>query len=121
MLIDNGWKLRKLAQENHSLTEDTWDSLLNFCFFDAFDHQQCCLYDYEHKKYKILWRNRGGIYYLNYWTTWEKFDEQSDVISHEDTLKVIESFFEKVEEIKKRNIEKEEKKTAKMLADTLSD
>jgi hypothetical protein len=43
------------------------------------------------------------------------------VISHEDALKVIKSFFEKVEEIKKRNIEKEGEKTAKMLADTLSD
>ena len=41
---------------------------------------------------------------------WEINDEKSDVISHEDALKIIESIFAKVDEIKKYNIEKEEEK-----------
>lgn len=120
--VDRQWrKCKKLAEEWHFLTKEGGNFLIDFKYNELFNRKECALYDYEHKKYKRLWRNRWGIYYLNYWTTWEKFDEQSDVISYEDALKVIESFFEKVEEIKKRNIEKEEKKTAKMLADTLSD
>ncbi len=113
-------KCRKLAEEWYSLTEDGGNFLINFRFVELFNRKECTLHDYEHNIYKKLWRNRGGIYYLNYWTTWEKFDEESDVISYEDALKVIESFFKKVEEIKKRNIEKEKKKTAKILAETLS-
>ena len=120
--VDKQWrKCKKLAEEWYSLTEKGGNYLVDFKYNELFNRKECALYDYEHNKYKILWRNRGGIYYINYWTTWEKFDEESDVISHEDALKVIKSFFEKVEEIKKRNIEKEEKKTAEMLADTLSD
>lgn len=115
------WKLRKLAKENLSLTQEGWNFLLNFCFFDAFGNQQCCLYDYEKNKYKRLWRSRWGVYYVEYWTTWEKYDNQQEVVSKEIALKVIQSFFKKVEEIKKRNIEKEEKRTAKLLAAVLDD
>jgi hypothetical protein len=113
--------LRKLAKENLSLTQEGWNFLLNFCFFDAFGNQQCCLYDYEKNKYKRLWRSRWGVYYVEYWTTWEKYDNQQEVVSKEIALKVIQSFFKKVEEIKKRNIEKEEKRTAKLLAAVLDD
>ena len=119
--VDRQWrKCKKLAEEWYSLTEDGGNFLIDFRFVELFNRRECSLHDYEHNIYKNLWRNRGWIYYLNYWTTWEKYDEQSDVISHEDALKIIESFFKKVEEIKKRNIEKEKKKTAKILAETLS-
>ena len=50
--------------------------LIHFKYNELFNRKECVLYDYENKTYKTLWRNRGGIYYVNYWTMWEIYDEK---------------------------------------------